>query len=279
MNILQQFSRLKSDSDLVQLLMTVGLVVFAFLLNRFIRNLLRRRHDNPRAPELLSALIGTRNSIVGVTVFAVLIIWIGEIRHALFSLAAIAAAFLLISKEFWMNLFGMLLRTVGQPFNVGDVVEINGHTGRVVDMDSLTFKLLAYGPMGLVTSKVVEFPNSVLLSHPVVNCSQAGAFGFQFMRICLRPDDDIIKAQKLLEHAAIQVCAPYVDQAHRWFERKGNQWHVDFPDASVRVLIESRDFEQVDLLVRFACPSSQRVQLQQEITHAFYAVWPDRSIS
>jgi small-conductance mechanosensitive channel len=270
-------SRLRTDSDLVQGLLSFFIVAFAFLLNRFIARLIRRRFENPRDPELLIALIGTRNAIVGIAAFTFIFIWLGEIRHALFSLAAIAAAFLLISKEFWMNFFGMLLRTVGQPFNIGDVIEINGHTGRVVDMDSLTFKLLAYGPMGLMTSRVVEMPNAILLTHPVVNHSMSGAFGFQFMRVCLKSTDPISQAKILLEEAALQVCQPYTKEAQAWFERKGNQMHVDFPDASVRVLIESKDHDQVDLVVRFPSPVSQKVQVQQEIIRAFYDAWPPRN--
>jgi hypothetical protein len=50
--------------------------------------------------------------------------------------------------------------------------------------------------------------------------------------------------------------------------------HVDFPNASVRVLIESIDHDQVDLVVRFPSPVSQKVQIQQEIIRAFYSAWP-----
>lgn len=267
-------ARLRTDSDLVQVLLSVFIISFAVFLNHVIARLIRRRFNNPRDPELLVALVGTRNTLVGITAFTFIFIWLGEIRHALFSLAAIAAAFLLISKEFWMNFFGMLLRAVGQPFNIGDVIDINGHTGRVVDMDSLTFKLLSYSSMGLMTSRVVEMPNAILLTHPVVNHSMSGAFGFQFMRICLKSSDPIAKAQLLLEEAALQVCQPYTQEAQAWFERKGNQMHVDFPNASVRVLIESIDHDQVDLVVRFPSPVSQKVQIQQEIIRAFYSAWP-----
>jgi small-conductance mechanosensitive channel len=267
-------ARLRTDSDLIQVLLSVFIVSLAVFLNQVIARLIRRRFDNPRDPELLIALVGTRNALVGITAFTFIFIWLGEIRHALFSLAAIAAAFLLISKEFWMNFFGMLLRTVGQPFNIGDVIDINGHTGRVVDMDSLTFKLLSYSAMGLMTSRVVEMPNAILLTHPVVNHSMSGAFGFQFMRICLKSSDPIAKAQLLLEEAALQVCQPYTEEAQAWFERKGNQMHVDFPNASVRVLIESINHDQVDLVVRFPSPVSQKVQIQQEIIKAFYGNWP-----
>lgn len=281
MSLSSWLSRLKSNPDFLQLALTLGIVVIALLLVRLTRRMLRRKYENPRDPQLLAALIGTRNGIVGVAAFLIFVIWLTEIRHALFSLAAIAAAFMLISKEFWMNLFGMLLRTMGQPFTVGDVIEIQGHTGRVVDMDSLTFKLLAYGPMGLVSSRLVELPNSILLTQPVVNLSQAGAFGFQFMRICLPSTVDIPKAHQILDMAALEICEPYMKDAQDWFERKGNQWHVDYPDASVRTLIESKTHEQVDLVVRFPCPSARRVQIQQDITQAFYREWartqsPDR---
>jgi len=59
---------------------------------------------------------------------------VDDCRFAL-SLAAVAGAVLIVSKELLMCVLGYLYITFVRPFKVGDLIEINQLHGRVIDID------------------------------------------------------------------------------------------------------------------------------------------------
>lgn len=269
--MLSFFQSFNANSLSFQMALSALLILFGWGLNSVLSRLMKKRFMDQRDPELLALLISTRNYIgfgCGVLVF---LLWAGEIRHGLISIAALVAALILASKEMWSNFFGMVTRSVVRPFAVGDLIEIAGMRGRVVDMDSFTVRLLVYGAAGQVTGKIAEIPNSVLLTTPVVNHSLAGDYSFQFSQISLPLEGmDINKSARYLKQCAEEVCKGFIEEALAWFEHRGRELHIEFPSGKPFVFISPKDYRQVDLILRFPCPAGKKVTIEQAILTLFY---------
>ena len=92
-----------------------------------------------------------------------------EIAGFALSVAAVAGAIPIVSKELVMCVHGYLYVTVVQPYKIGDLIEFNQFHGRVVDIDMFATTLVELDKAGQRTGKVAEFPNGLLLTHPLIN--------------------------------------------------------------------------------------------------------------
>jgi small-conductance mechanosensitive channel len=111
-----------------------------------------------------------RNITIVVVLLAVTIVWAQELRAVAISVAAIAAALVLATKEFIMCLTGSMLRASGGSFRVGDRIEVAGVRGDVLDIGPLTTAVLEVGPGHSIhqrTGRKITLPNSVFLANAV----------------------------------------------------------------------------------------------------------------
>jgi small-conductance mechanosensitive channel len=121
-------------------------------------------------------LVWARNIIWFAALLVIVSVWASTIAGFALSVAAVAGAMLIVSKELVMCVHGYLYVTLVQPFKIGDVIEFNHLHGRVVDIDMFATTLVELDKAGQRTGKVAEFPNGLLLTHPLVNASPNGAY-------------------------------------------------------------------------------------------------------
>jgi len=99
-------------------------------------------------------------------------------------LVAVAAALVLATKELILCWSGAALRVGGKVYSVGDRIQIAGHRGVVLDHDIFATKLLEIGPgqaAHLYTGRVTVFPNSLLLSNPLVKENPGQEYGLYIL--------------------------------------------------------------------------------------------------
>lgn len=256
--------------DFVPIAYSIVIVVGAILLNGAIARVLRRNNRSRPSEVLLSKLVAARNLVAVLTGMALLSVWVKELASFVLSVAAIAGAMLIVSKEFIMCWLGTVVRTIARPFQVGDIIELGAWRGKVVDTDLLTTTLLEMGPAQQFTGNHVEIPNSAYLSTPVKNLSVMGAFFLDFLVVPVSADRDVDKVRQLLLEAAKPVVAEFQADASEHLRKVEVAHVVDLPSTELKVLIAPVDGKTVNLVLRFACPAQQRVSVEQRILQAFY---------
>lgn len=259
------------DTTLAQVVLSVALLLIAFLINKSVSSFFKLRYKDPRSPRLLSALISTRNTVGFATFILIVVLWAGEIRHVVFSIAAIAAALILASKEMWTNFFGMVSRTFVKPFEIGDIIEVANFKGRVIDMDSFTVKVLLHGTAGQTTAKIAEIPNGLFLTNPVINHSPVGKYSFNFTSVWINPEVADVPAHLVfLEEAANEFCNSFLDEARLEIDTISAMLHLELPSVKPRVLIVPKDSKNLCLLLRYPCLSSEKVSSEQKILTDYF---------
>ena len=221
-------------------------------------------------------LVWARNLIWLAVLLVIVSVWASTITGFALSLAAVAGAILIVSKELVMCIHGYLYVSLVQPFKIGDVIEFNGLHGRVVDIDMFATTLVEFDKAGQRTGKVAEFPNGLLLTHPLKNASPTGAYALHAIRIPVptasAPDLERIEAAALA--AANRATADWRDDAMAHFRKASEENFIALPSGKTKVSWDFSDPEHLVLVVRVACPSSERAQIEQAV---FRETW--RSLS
>ena len=210
-----------------------------------------------------------RNLVVGAGALGLALVWASSIAGAALSLAAVAGAVLLVSKEFLANILGHTYFLLTRPFNVGDFVEIAGTRGRLTDIHVLAITLTETLEGNQLTGRTVTIPSAVLLSAPARNLTATGEFAIQLVHVSVDPASDLLAAEQALLESARQECRGWMQEAHAHLIALEAHRLLDLPSAEPRVLIDLRDAAAVVLSLRFVCRTENRVNTEQAILRRF----------
>ncbi len=216
--------------------------------------------------------VWARNIIWFVVLLIIVSVWASTIAGFALSLAAVAGALLIVSKELVMCVHGYLYLTLVQPFKVGDVIEFGALRGRVVDIDMFATTLTELDAAGRVTGNVAEFPNGLMLTTPLKNLSPTGAFVLHHVRMPMTTvaAHDLERIEAAALAAADQATEPWRDKAMAHFKKMPEEHFIDFPSGRNKVFWDFSDPEHLVLVVRLACPGFERSAVEQAV---FRATW------
>lgn len=216
-------------------------------------------------------LVQSRNAAVLLFIASTVVLWAEQLQTVALSLAAIAAAMVIATKELILCLSGTLLRVSARSFRLGDRVEINGIRGDVIDIGPLTTTLLEVGPEASIhrlTGRTVVLPNAVFLTTPVVNETFTEHFVLHTTRVDLPEGADWEAAERQLLEVAQEECGEFVDDAQQNMERIGHKHGLEPPTVAPRVWVTTKD-DAVSLILRYPAPIRRRGQVEQSILRAY----------
>lgn len=265
------------SSEWARLVATIIVLAVSWGLSRLSQAYFNRKPASAiEARHYREKLVWTKNAVWALGAAAVVAVWASKIAGFALSLAALAGATLLVSKELVMCVLGYLLATFTRPYRVGDFVEVAGNAGRVLDIDLFCTTLEEASAANQLTGKTVSFPNSLLLSSAVRNTSATGAYILNLYRIVVPFDVDLELAEKTLLEAADAATAQWREDAEQHFKALESQELLRLPSAKPRVLWSAGDGKHHVLSVRYACPVEQRLNTEQAIFRSFWSACPVR---
>ena len=249
---------------------TIVVVSVVILANIGISAILRSRSGLARETKLRASVFW-RNFSFLVAFLLLIFIWRIELRAAALSLAALSVALVLAGKELFTSVLGYIHRTTSGSFGFGDVIEINGIKGEVIDQTLLSTTVLEMSEEHLFTGRVVQFPNSFFVTHAMRNYSRLGDYQLGMVSIPVAADTDLEVARRVLADVANAVCSEYVAPAHTALRELEGEQFIVMPSAEPRVSIRLGDGSKTTLLLRFPCPASQRTRTEQELLSKYLA--------
>ncbi|WP_430472178.1 mechanosensitive ion channel family protein [Wielerella bovis] len=221
------------------------------------------------------ALVMSRNVALIIGLLGLFMVWATQIQTFALSMVALAAATVIATKELIMCLSGSLLRFVTRQYSVGDYIEIGQIRGRVVDINLFNTLMMQIGPnahVGHLSGRSVSFPNSLLLSLAVQRDNILGDYVVHTfdipVPIHLDSDEIIPRLQTVLD----EHCSPYTQEIAAYFEAVKVQQFFITPAARTRISRVPHDDKVYCLVVRFASPISQRLDIQQAVLDEFIRV-------
>lgn len=259
-----------NDSILVNIIASVVVIAAGTLVVKLVNRFFTGRLQADNRGSYRAWTVASRNLVAAVVFLLLLGIWVSELKSVAISLAAFAAALLLVGKELVMCFLGAFMRMITRPFQLGDLVEIGPFGGEVIDMDVMSTTLVEVATARQYTGFTVQVPNSMLLTTAVRNHSQAGAYTLDMVRIPLAVGDDPDAVEALLVQVARRACEGFMEEAGRTLRRYGDMRFVDLSQFEPRVIFEPFDVTRFDAVVRFPVPVGGRLAVAQQIVRGYY---------
>lgn len=253
-----------------EIISTAILLVGVALINLVISAVLRARTRVSRERKLRASVFW-RNFLLLVGVIFLIFIWRTEIRTAALSLAALSVALVLAGKELLTSILGYIYRTTSRTFEFGNVIEINAVKGEVIDQTLLSTTVLEMNEEHLFTGRVVQFPNSFYVTHPLRNHSRLGNYQLGLMAVPLASNADVEREKRLLLDAAHSVCADYIEPTQKALHALEGEQFVVMPSAAPRVTVKLSEAGKIDLTLRFPCLAEYRSGTEQDILNRYLA--------
>jgi len=163
-NLLVSFLRFLPSLIAALVIFVLGLIL-SVVVSRMLRITLERREVKPEAVTVVVRL--TYISFITLT----LVIALQQIG---FNLTAFLAGLGILGftigfamQDVSKNFVAGLLLLIQQPFNVGDIIEVNEYLGKVLEIDMRATR------MRMLDGRIVLIPNGEIFTHAIINYSQA----------------------------------------------------------------------------------------------------------
>lgn len=274
-----EIHRFLSDIDrtfLRDIIITL-LFIFSLMLARtMIRKTILQR--NSMEPETKRRWLGSvRNIALLIFALGITMIWGHEIESFAVSLVAVAAAFVLATREMLLCILGSVYRTSTDLCRIGDWIEINGIKGQIIDMNLFSTSLVesnqSCAEKGTV-GRAITIPNSMFFSQAVYNETRLGNFVTQTVHIKLERDDNWELAEQILLESGNQIISEYADKLARNTHKVTHTYALEAPlqHAQVRLLLD--DINHVSLHLQLPSPLGKSARNEQRILREFLSKMP-----
>ena len=217
-------------------------------------------------------VIRTRTYALLLFVLAACSIWSHELRTFALSIAALAAAIAIATKEFILSFCGTLIKAVSHSFSHGDRIEIDGIRGDVVDQSLLSTTVLEIGPgerTHQYTGRSIVIPNMLFLTMPLKNETFFHDFVLHTFTVPRRFDDDLEQDEQDLLDACQMECGRYIASAQQDMNRRTRKKHLASMGVSPRVTLKLISADSVELVVRVATPFQLKGKIENAIIKRF----------
>lgn len=272
------FNNLWSKTIYSELFLTVALIIFCLLIIKIHSSWVRSDlFSNQPMEKLKQRLVEFRNRVGLFFMLSLFIIWGGEIRAILLSIAAITAAVLIVSKELLTNFLGALLFSISKPAKIGDEIEIANFKGELHDISWFHLSLLEHSSNRMLSGKIINVPNSILLTHSITKTNPIGSWRPSTLCIPILNRFSSI-AQVELENIGKKHTDKWIESAHECVMEMKKQHLIDTPTATATCLIVPKDKDSAELHLRYFHPESERSETEQIIIKEFY-LWLTKQLN
>ncbi|MDH5552976.1 MAG: mechanosensitive ion channel family protein, partial [Nitrosomonas sp.] len=210
-----------------------------------------------------------KNLTWSIIFFGLFGIWWSEFSNFAFSIAAVALAVVIATKELILCFSGALLRAGSGTFSINDWIEVGPHRGEVIDYNifSTTLQELDKKPNNYTfTGKTIVVPNSLFLSEPVKNLNFSKRYVFHSFNIVIEPSVNISKLCHWIAAEIDSFSVEFIEVAKRYNTYIEKHTGVDFPGAEPRIIISTNEYAKHIITVIVFCPTEKATELEQQIT-------------
>ena len=214
-----------------------------------------------------------RNGILLLVLIGLVLIWAPQLRTLALSLAAVAVALVVATKEMILCLSGAFLRASTRPFVVGDWITIDNMSGEVIDVNAFTIKLQKLDVAGKsyqVTGPTIEIPNSRLLTSAVENLTLGKSWIYHDVRIVIpaleaRP----IEHMALLQAIVVKHYENLQEHAETQHTRLKRKSGIDLPGIMPDCSLGTTDLGHNIFTAHLFVPTRDAGRFSRDITLDF----------
>lgn len=249
------------------ILVSIIIIVAAYVLIRILRRLVPRYIEEPERQYRTAKLIGR---FVGMTAFlAILFVWgSGQGPGLATILTVIGAGLAIANREVLLSFAAWINIVVRNPYNQGDRIEVNGIQGDVIDIRLLHSTLMETG--GWVkadqsTGRIVHFPNAWLYQFGVYNYTKGFKFIWNEIPFTLTLDSDWRSAREIISEIASETADIVEQQVKQQLRQMSREYLVHYSILTPFVYVSLTDHGVV-LTLRYLAEVRKRRGTEHALT-------------
>lgn len=256
-----------------RIILSVVIVFATLIAYKYGTWLISSNKTNSPPERVRTKLVLFKNGLFLITITSMAFIWVSQFAGIVLSLAAVAGATLMVSKELIMCALGYMVVTFTRPFKVGDYITVGAYSGKVIDIDMFSTTLAQIGSVHQLNGKQLNVPNNVFITLAVENSTATAPFIINIYQIKLPLNTNVALIEEMAREAADVITKEWQEAADAHFRRIEEADFIDIPSASPKILWESVDHREIKMSIRFACPANKRVHCEQEIFKMFWKAY------
>lgn len=250
----------------MSVLFIVLLLLARWLLIRLIRHGAHILSENQR-----KWISQVKNGFFIALLLGIAFAWLPELETFALSITAVAVALVIATKELILCLSGTVYRASTNLFQVGDWIEVGPHFGEVVEQSILSTLLQEVDRKEFVfAGQTVAMPNSMLLTHPVINHSLQKSYIFHSFELTTEPDANPFQAIELLSKLIEELISDFSEAAKQHNAVIEKRSGIDIPGPETRFGVRTTDIAKTVLTITIFCPIDRASSLQFDITCAYF---------
>ena len=214
-------------------------------------------------------MVTVRNALSALIALGLFVVWAPEIEEFALSIAAVAVALVIATKELILCLSGAAWARTARAFAIGDWVEIGGHSGEVIDETLFVTELQEIETREYrYTGRTVAVPNSLLLTQPVINNNFRKRFLEHEFTLHVPADAPALSIRDAIAAALNAEFADFEAVARRYAAVIEKRAGMKIPDVAPVVRIETNVYGILVLRCTLFCPRERAGAIEQAAAHA-----------
>ncbi len=214
-------------------------------------------------------MVTVRNVLNAAVVLALFIVWAPEVEEFALSITAFVVALVIATKELILCVSGATWRRTSRAFDIGDWVEIGGHSGEVIDETLFVTQLQEIERREYrYTGRTIAVPNALLLTQPVINHNFRKRFLEHEFTLHVPADAPALAIRDAITKALTAESAGFETVARRYAAVIEKRAGVKLPDVAPTVRIETNIYGIVAFRCALFCPRDKAAELEQVAAHA-----------
>ncbi len=214
-----------------------------------------------------------KNGILLLILVGLVLIWAPQLRTLALSLAAVAVAFVVATKEMILCLSGAFMRISTRPFAVGDWITIDNMSGEVIDVNAFSIKLQKLDVAGKsyqLTGPTIEIPNSRLLTSAVENLTLGKSWIYHDVRMVVPAlDARPVEQMAMLEEIITSHYADLQEQSEVQHTRLKRKSGIDLPGVKPASSLSTTDLGHNVFTAHLFVPTREAGRIGRDISFAF----------
>ncbi|WP_371376343.1 mechanosensitive ion channel domain-containing protein [Thalassotalea aquiviva] len=251
-----------------KIIVSICVVIAVQFISHLIINRIRRDHDflNEKHRVWISR---TKNMSVLMIALTLFTLWWIELQEFALSIAAVAVAIVIASKELILCFSGSILRASSNAFSIGDWIRVGDNYGEVIEHNILSttvheidFENNNYN----YTGKTLTIPNSQFLTYTVKNMNFMKRYVYHTFSIVTDAQVNVYLAREHIFEKMDSYSKEFFEVGRRYNSVIEKRLGVDLPGEEPYIRITTNEHAQFVFTIILFCPTEQAVSLEQRIS-------------
>lgn len=192
--------------------------------------------------------------------FIISLNWFEGIESLSTFIGLLSAGIAISLRELLINIAAWVFIVFKKPFEVGDRIQINDHSGDVIDLRVFQFTLMEIGnwvDSDQSTGRIIHISNSTIFSAALANYSKGFEYIWNEIPVMVTFESDWKKAKSILLEIATHDSEKLSRKARQKVQKATEKFMIFYTKLTPIVYTSVKDFG-ILLTIRYLCKPQQR---------------------